>query len=87
MHTSWQWSVTPFQGFASPVATSKCHCLATQKGGPREPSLLCFVLGFWVFLGGGVVLFCFLKQQNQSPGPLVAKQLWEKQVEAATKQQ
>lgn len=41
-------------------------------------------------VGACLVLFCsfvcFLKQKSQSPGPLVAKQLWEKQVEAATKQ-
>lgn len=49
MHASWQWSASPFQGFASPVATSKCHCLATQKRGPWEPALFCFSI-WCVFL-------------------------------------
>lgn len=85
MHTSWQWSVAPFQGFASP-----CGYLQMPLSSHREGTSTgaCFVL-FWFFSSSSLVLFyfIFLKQKNQSPGLLVAKQLWEKQVEAATKQQ
>lgn len=70
MHTSWQWSVTPFQGFASSVATSKYHCLAKQKKGPPESALFWFFFFSFVFC---FILFCFFKAKEPKPRALGCK--------------
>lgn len=83
--------------FSIYIFKNACILAVVSKSFPR----LCKSCGYFQIpqsshteekpVGACLVLFfsfvCFLKQKNQSPEPLVAKQLWEKQVEAATKQQ
>lgn len=64
MHTSWQWSVAPFQGFASP-----CGYLQMPLSSHREGTSTgaCFVLFGFFFFFFGFVLFYFFKAKEPKP--------------------